>query len=360
MTNKNKKRYELMTESFKNKLFILSILVFIAICLFLYFARAILTPFIIAAFISYIISPLVVKLESYCLRRWICVVIIVVILASVLMGLLFILIPLLISEYDKLKSSFPEYYESISNYLIIAEDKLENSLPILKRYDLYNAILIKIKEFVISEAQKMPNYLANMFSVFSAIVLVPMLVLFMLFGANNSINNLISIFPTSHIETILSIVYEMDMVFGRFIRGQLIEASFVGVMSVACLSIIGINFALIIGIVAGIANIIPYLGPFVGLFITLLVGIFQLHTVGIVIKIAVAYGIIQFLDNNFVQPLVVGRNVNLGPVTMLFAMLAGAQIFGFLGIVFAVPVAAIIKTIFIMILEKYKRLSRST
>ncbi|MDR0723852.1 MAG: AI-2E family transporter [Endomicrobium sp.] len=348
-----------MTESLKNRLFILATLAFIATCLFLYFARAILAPFIIAAFISYIISPLVVKLEYYGLRKWACVAIIAVILASVLIGLLFILIPLLINEWDKLKDSFPEYYEYISNYLIIVKNKLENSLPILKRYDLYNVVLIKIKEFVILEAQKIPNYLANMFSLFSAIVLVPMLVLFMLFGANRGINSLISISPSKHIETMLSIVYEMEMVFGRFIRGQLIEAFFVGVMSIICLSIIGVNFALIIGIVAGIANIIPYLGPFVGLFIALLVGIFQFHTVGIVIKIVIAYAIIQFLDNNFVQPLVVGRNVNLGPVTMVFAMLAGAQIFGFLGIIFAVPVAAIIKTIFVMFVQKYRVMSTS-
>ncbi|MDR1418395.1 MAG: AI-2E family transporter [Endomicrobium sp.] len=346
-----------MTESLKNRLLLLLILAFIATCLFLYLSRAILTPFIVAAFISYLLSPLVVKLESYCLRRWVCVTIIAVVLISALIGLLFILIPLLISEYDKLQESFPQYYEYISNYLIIFKNKLENSLPILKRYDLYNMILIKIKGFVILGTQKIPDYLVNIFSVFSATVLVPMLVLFMLFGANKSINSLISIFPSKHIETILSVVYEIDMVFGRFIRGQLIEASFVGIMSIICLSIIGINFALIIGTIAGIANLIPYLGPFVGLFIALLVGTFQFHTVGIVIKIIVTYAIIQFLDNNFVQPLVVGRNVNLGPVTMVFAMLSGAQIFGFLGIVFAVPVAAIIKTIFIMIVQKYKLMS---
>jgi predicted PurR-regulated permease PerM len=348
-----------MTESLKNRLFILSILAFIVICFFVYFSRAILTPFIIAAFISYILAPLVVKLESFCLRRWFCVTVIAGILVSALIGLLFILIPLLINEYDKLKDSFPEYYEYISNYLIIVKNKLENSLPMLKRYDLYNMILIKIKEFVILGTHKIPDYLANIFSIFSAIILVPMLVLFMLFGANKSINSLISIFPSKHIETILSIIYEVDMVFGRFIRGQLIEAFFVGVMSVVCLSAIGINFTLIIGIVAGIANIIPYLGPFVGLSIALMVGIFQFHTVGIVIKIIIAYAIIQFLDNNFVQPLVVGRNINLGPVTMVFAMLSGAQIFGFLGIVFAVPVAAIIKTIFIMIVQKHKIMSTS-
>jgi predicted PurR-regulated permease PerM len=349
-----------MTESFKNRVFVLLILVFVIVCLLLYFAREILTPFIIAAFIAYIMSPLVVKLETYCIKRWVCVVVIAMILLAILTSLLLILIPLLISEFDKLKNCFPQYYEYISNYLIIIKEKLENSLPVLKRYDLYNVVLVKVKEFVISEAQSIPNYLINIFSIFSVIVLIPMLVLFMLFNADKNINVLISMFPSRHIETILSIIYEINTVFGRFIRGQLLEASFVGIMSIIFLSIIGVNFALIIGLVAGIANIIPYLGPFVGLFVALLVGIFQFHTLGIVVKIVVAYAIIQFLDNNFVQPIVVGRNVNLGPVTMVFAMLAGAQIFGFLGIIFAVPIVAIIKTVFIMIVDKYKRLSIST
>jgi predicted PurR-regulated permease PerM len=344
-----------MRESLKNKIFVLLVLAFIVVCLFLYFAREILAPFIIAAFISYIISPLIIKLESYCLKRWLCVTIIAVVLASILIGLLFILIPLLITEFDKLKNSFHEYYEYMSNYLIIVREKLENSFPILKCYDIYNIVIIKIREFIFSEAQKIPNYLVNIFSVFSIIVLVPMLVLFMLFNATKSINSLISMFPSRHIETVLSIVYEMDMVFGRFIRGQLLEASFVAITSIIFLSVIGVNFALIIGIIAGIANIIPYLGPFVGLFVALSVGLFQFHTIGIVIKIVLAYAIIQFLDNNFVQPLVVGRNVNLGPVTMVFAMLAGAQIFGFLGIVFAVPIVAIIKTILEMLVQKYKQ-----
>ncbi|MDR2395179.1 MAG: AI-2E family transporter [Endomicrobium sp.] len=349
-----------MTESLKNRMFVLLILVFIIVCLFLYFAREILAPFIIAAFIAYIMYPLVVKLEAYCIKRWVCVVIIGILLLAILTSLLLILIPLLISEFDKLKNCFPEYYEYISNHLVIIKEKLENSLPVLKRYDLYDVVLIKIKEFFVSEAQKIPNYLINIFSIFSAIVLIPMLVLFMLFNADKSINTLMAMLPSRHIEIVLSIVYEMDTLFGRFIRGQLLEASFVGIMSIIFLSVIGVNFALIIGIVAGIANIIPYLGPFVGLFVALLVGIFQFHTIGIVVKILIAYAIIQFLDNNFVQPIVVGRNVNLGPVTMVFAMLTGAQIFGFLGIIFAVPIAAIIKAIFIMLVQKYKTVSVSS
>jgi predicted PurR-regulated permease PerM len=177
----------------------------------------------------------------------------------------------------------------------------------------------------------------------------------MLLGANKSINAVAAFFPASYIETVLSIIYEMDAVLGRFIRGWLTEAFFVGIMSIIFLKILGVNFALVIGIVAGIANMIPYIGPFIGLVLALVVGVVQFQTFAIVVKIVIAYAVIQFLDNNFVQPLVIGRNVNLGPVTMVFAMLAGGQFFGFLGVIFAVPVTAITKTVFIMLVQKYKR-----
>jgi predicted PurR-regulated permease PerM len=144
---------------------------------------------------------------------------------------------------------------------------------------------------------------------------------------------------------------------GRYIRGQLVEAFFVGVMSVIFLSAFKINFALIISIVSGISNIIPYLGPFVGLVLALVVGLIQFQTFTIAIKIIIAYAIVQFLDNNFVQPLVVGHNVNLGPVMIVFAILAGGQIFGFLGAIFAVPMIAILKTVLITLIQKYKRVA---
>jgi predicted PurR-regulated permease PerM len=82
------------------------------------------------------------------------------------------------------------------------------------------------------------------------------------------------------------------------------------------------------------------------------VGAVQYQTFAIVIKIAIVYAFIKFLDDNFIQPLVVGYNVNLGPISMVFAMLAGGHVFGFLGVVFAVPIAAIFKSVSIMLVKK--------
>jgi predicted PurR-regulated permease PerM len=344
-----------MTNSATSKIFIISILLFLALCLFLYCARNILTPFLLAAFIAYLISPIALKIQSYGFRRWVGVFTIAVIFVIFLAALLTVLIPLLISEANKLNVNVDEYYEYFANYLQIIKIKIETAAPIVKQYDVYDVVSNKVREFVFSQAQEIPGYIMSVFSVFSVVILVPMLVLFMLFSFPKSINTAVNLLPSKYVETTLSIIYEVDFVFGRFIRGQLIEASFVGTMSVIFLSILGINFSLLIGIVAGIANTIPYLGPFVGLFLALIVGIAQYQTFAIAVKITIAYAIIQFVDNNFIQPFVVGPNVNLGPVMMVFAMLACGKVFGFLGIIFAVPAAAILKMILIMFIQKYKR-----
>ncbi|MCA6079437.1 MAG: AI-2E family transporter [Endomicrobium sp.] len=341
-----------MTESSENRVFVIIVMIFLAVGLFLYFARGILAPFIVAAFIAYLMSPLIVKIQSYGYRRWVGVAVIAFILAVALVAFLIIFIPLLISEIEKFKSSSSDYYKYFLNYFGAIRAKIEMTIPAIKSYNISSMVIEKIHSFIVSTVQQLPAYLMNIFSVFSIIVLIPMLVFFMLLGGDKSVNAALNFLPSKYIETVLSVVYEVDAVLGRFVRGQLIEAFFVGIASVIFLSVLGVNFALIIGTIAGFANIIPYLGPFVGLVLALAVGVVQFQTFAIAVKITIVYALIQFLDNNLVQPLVVGYKLNLGPVAMVFAMLSGGQIFGFLGMIFAVPVIAVIKMIFIMFIQK--------
>jgi predicted PurR-regulated permease PerM len=339
----------------KNKIFIITIIILVSICLFLYLTREILAPFIMAAFITYLISPLVVKIQSYGYKKWVCVAIITIVLIAVLISILIIFIPFLSNEIEKFKISVFNYYKYFSNYVGILKDKVKTVVPIIERYGIFDMAIVKIHDYIFSGLQQIPIYLMNIFSVFSIIILVPVLVLSMLLDGNKSINAIVTFSPSYCIETVLSIIYEINTILKRFIRVQLIEASFVGVMSVIFLGLLGINFALIIGIISGIVNMISYLGPFIGLILALIVGIIQFKTFAIIIKIIVVYTTIHFLDNNFVQPSVVGRNMNLGPVMMIFAILVGGKICGFLGIIFAVPVTAMVKTIGIMLIKKYKR-----
>ncbi|MDR1196333.1 MAG: AI-2E family transporter, partial [Endomicrobium sp.] len=334
------------TEASNNRIFIISIIMFLAGCLFLYFARSILTPFILAAFFTYLLSPLVTKIQVYGYRRWVAVALFAVIFVIAAAMALAVIIPAIIDEVEKLTVNWSTYYDYVYSHVIKLKDKIEATFPIIQEYRLSETAIEKINSFLTSEAQKVPQYVMNIFSLFSVIVLIPMLVLFMLVGGGKGVKTIVEIIPSNHVETFLSVIYEMDSVLGKFIRGQLIEATFVGTLSFIVLSALGINYALLIGITAGIANMIPYMGPAIGVILACVVGLVQFQSAAILIKLIPSFIIIQFLDNNLVQPFVVGQNVDLGPVTMIFAMLAGAQVFGFLGIVFAVPVAAIIKTIF--------------
>jgi len=212
----------------------------------------------------------------------------------------------------------------------------------------------KANDFVLGGLQSFPVYVKNIFTVFSIIILIPMLVFFMLLGGSSWINLIVDIVPSDFVESILSIFYEIDSMLGKFIRGQLIEAGFIAVMVTIVMSFFNINFALLIGIGSGIANFIPYFGSITGTVLACLIGIFQYQDVFIILKIIPSFIIIQFIDNHAVQPFVLGHNVNLSPIMIIFVILAGSHVFGFIGLVFAVPAAAIIKSVFFLFLRKYK------
>lgn len=344
-----------MSEIAKLRIFIIGVLLFLALALFLYFARAVLTPFILAFLITYLLSPLVVKIQSFGYRRWVAVVLIAFFLCAVLVIAVFGIAPALIKEFENLNVDFLTYYNYIYDKFEFIKDKIETAFPIASQYHISDIAAEKIKDFIISTSQKIPSYLTGIISAFSNVVLVPMLVFFMLIGKRRPVDIIVEMIPSYSVETILSIIYEINSVLGKYIRGQLIEAAFVGTMGVLVLSFLDINFALLIGITAGFANFIPYVGPAVGLILASITGLVQYQDIVILFKIIPAFLIIQFLDNNIVQPLAIGHNVNLSPVTMVFAMLAAAQVFGFFGILFAVPTAAILKTIFATLLQKYKK-----
>ncbi|MCL2335362.1 MAG: AI-2E family transporter, partial [Endomicrobia bacterium] len=287
----------MITESTKTRLFIVGVVLFIAACLFLYFARGILAPFIIAGFITYLLSPFVFKIQSRGYRRWVAVVLIAAAFLVILGGVLLIIVPLVLDEIDKLKVNIPEYYRYISNHIFVWKTKLETAFPAIKNYHISDMVLEKAHSILVSEAQRIPSYIMNVFSLFSVIVLIPMLVFFMLLGGGRSIKSVVELVPSRAVETILSVIYEIDSVLGKFIRGQLIEASFVGVMSGAAMAAFGVNYAILIGIVAGIAHLIPYLGPVVGLSAALAVGLIQFHTAAIALKIVCAFAVILFLDS---------------------------------------------------------------
>lgn len=165
---------------------------------------------------------------------------------------------------------------------------------------------------------------------------------FLVFKRSNAGSKIIYIFKVIH------------EVFAKYLRGQLLEAFFVGVLSAIALSIVGIDYAFVIGIIAGICNLIPYVGPVVGTILAAIIGLLSGHPIKVLYAIG-AMLVVQQVDNNFLAPKIVGESVGLHAVFTMLAILIGGNIGGLLGMLLAVPIAASCKVLFSNWYENYMR-----
>ncbi len=338
------------------KSFILSLIFVFVVIFFLYLTRSILAPFIISAFLSYLIAPLVKRIMLFGLKRWVAVVIVITLFCLFMAFAISVIVPIIIDDINIFIKKIPEYELHIKELWIKQKVYIDNIIPFLNKYNLMETLTEKTTTFLTSEATKIPKYMGSIISTVSIIGLVPVITFFMLLGYDKTPRAIMQLIPSKYVEFFISLFHEADFVLGGYIRGQIIEVCFIATCAIIALSVIGVNYALLIGIIAGLCNLIPYLGPAIGFVLGVSVAALQFHALIPVVEVSAAFLIIQQLDNNIVQPIVIGQNVNLGPVTMMFALLAGANIFGIIGMFLAVPVLALLKNIFIMTINRYKQI----
>ena len=338
------------------KSFVISLLFLFFILLFLYVSRDILAPFIISAFLSYLISPLVKKIMLLGVKRWVAVSAVVLLFFLIILFVISVILPIIINDINIIVKNMPEYKLYLQNLWTNKKASFDNIIPFLNKYNIMETLTDKTTVFLTNEASKVPKYITNIISTISIICLVPIITFFMLLEYDNLPKAIIQIIPSKYVEFFISLKHEIDSVLGGYIRGQIIEVCFIATCSVIVLSVLGINYALLIGITAGLCNLIPYLGPAIGLILGVVVAGLQFHSFIPILEVAVSFLIIQQLDNNIVQPIVIGQSVNLSPVTMMFALLAGASAFGLIGMFLAVPAFALFKNVCIMTINRYKQI----
>lgn len=322
------------------------------VVLFLYSVRVVVLPFFLSAVLSYFISPLVVYFESFGIKRGIVVVSIYIFFMTICLSAIVTFSPKIMRELSKLSSNLQVYAEGLKGSLGTLQHVIETKYPIVRQKGIFDTIVKKISGFVESEISQIPTLLLELFPVLSLLVLIPVITFFMLMNGRKVFNAIFRAVPSRYVETVLSIVCEFDVIVGRFVRGQIIEAVCVAVMSVAGLLFLNIEYAVIIGIVAGLANMIPYMGPVAGAVPAIISAITFHQDSTIVIKVVLLFVIIQFIDNNFIQPIVVSKGMKIHPAVIIFVVLAGAQMGGVIGMFLAVPVASMIKTSVLILYRK--------
>jgi predicted PurR-regulated permease PerM len=303
--------------------------------------RNLITPVVISIFLGYLLAPLVGAVENRGLSRtW--AVIIVFLALGLTLGLAISLV---------WQNAMDELQHLLAGVQIDNPDQLTESLkaklraafPGFAKSNLIDKIAERAVVYGESFANRTMEGFMGVFSALGEIIIIPFLTFFILKDARALKKFVVQRISNRYFEMSLSLIHKATLQLGRFIRGQLLDAVIVGIMAMIALSLLNLRYALLIGALAGLANMIPFLGPIVGGVPAIIVSIVDTGSFSGVLPIIVAFAIIKLIDDVIVQPTVVSKSVELHPVVVIVAIFAGGHIGGILGMIVAVPLVSIIK-----------------
>lgn len=313
----------------------------------LYLLAPILTPFIAAALLAYVGDPVADGLQRLKLPRTLAVVA-VFILTFVCLGLLVLLIgPLIRSQIAALLDALPGIAAKVEQvWLPWLVDTLDIEAgervgigPFLARYSAMAGTWGgKVLMGVAGSGGALAAAVISLF-------LVPILTFYLLRDWDYIVTHLGAIVPASQRDTVFGLVREADEMLGAFLRGQLLVMIALAVLYSVGLSLIGLKFAIAIGVVSGLVSFVPYLGLVFGITIASLTVALEPEPIWQLIGIAATFAVAQMIEGSFLTPKLVGDRIGLHPVLVIFAVAAGGQLFGFFGILLALPAAAVLSVL---------------
>lgn len=317
----------------------------LAVVAFVYLLGPILMPFVFAAGLAYLGDPLADRLEALKLSRTAAVVVVFATLTLLSAVLLLLLFPVLEQQIRTLIQNLPRYGEWIQRQL----------QPILGLFLTEGQQLDadSIKKFVADHWGSAGGVASTVFkSAFSSgtallvlitnLLLIPVITFYLLRDWDRLVAWIRGQIPRRAVGTVSELAAETDEMLGQFIRGQLLVMVSLALVYTVGLWIAGLDLALLIGLGAGLVSFVPYLGVVVGLTASSIAMLVQTGDPLQLIWIAAIFGTGQLLEGAVLQPLLVGDAIGLHPVTVIFAVLAGGQLFGFVGVLLALPAAAVI------------------
>ena len=246
----------------------------------------------------------------------------------------------------------PGYLVFVKAYIETFHARFEKWMPMLKEWmpllesrDVLHAINARLRGIATDLFKETPRLVGQLLSGLTFFIIVPF-VLFFFLGQGRTIKRaIIELVPNRYFELVLNLLYRIDGQLGGYIRGMVLSVMIVSLLSITGLYIIDLEHFLVIGLLAGLANVIPYLGPLIGIVAGVVAAVLQYSALsfGVVLPVIIVFLIVQIVDNVFVAPVVVARSVNLHPLLVIFAVLVGSELFGAVGMLLAVPTTAVIK-----------------
>ncbi len=328
------------------------------------FISTLFAPILIAGFLFYLLNPLVnllmkIKVKNHHVSRTAAVAIVFLLLIAIIVSALSFLIPNILNQVEQLIQNMPEYIRSFQRFLtrILQQKNLPPWIVDLTKDVDINAYTKEIEEslsgfaknFMMSITSSIGSIIGMVTSVTVTIVTVPFMLFYMLKDGHKLVPTITGIFSEKQANRIGELLEKMSETISKYISGQAIECLFVGTCTAIGYGIVGVPFALLIGIFAGITNMIPYIGPYIGLLPALILA--MSNSVRQTILVIIVCVVVQQIDGNLIYPNVIGKSLDIHPLTIIIILLVAGNLAGLLGMLLAVPVYAVIKVIVIYIYD---------
>ncbi len=324
---------------------VIPILIIVAAGLYVaYLLGRTLVPFLLAFTVAYMVNPLVNAVETRGVRRFHIVLSFYLLAALLLYLLAQHLLPALINGTADLQADMPGYFTKIHNFLSELPRRVAKNVP--------HAILPMAESFIsktyascAEQMERLPSYLMGIFPILSLFFLVPFITFFLLLDGPDLTAAIIQACPGRHVERALHLISEIDSSLGNYLRGILIVALAITAASYVGLWALGVEAAAPIALLAGVSSFVPYLGAIMGALVGGTVAAIQFSSLTAGFKVVLLFTAIRLADESFLQPSIARYSVRLHPLIFLFSLMAGGELFGFVGLLFAVPAACVIKSL---------------
>jgi predicted PurR-regulated permease PerM len=301
---------------------------------------------IIAMIFSYVLDPLVNRMQSAGMNRTFSITLTLSSLVLVLVWISTNVIPIIANQMVELASQLN--MENIQSITQKIEGQLSQKFTFIPDGFLSSNISSVIQElFDVGEIPSAVSNIIGIFTnIFSAALIIPFATFFFLKDGTKIRRDILKLVPNKYFETTLSLIDKIESRLGLYFRGVMLQSIIITFTSWIGLSIVGLNNSLSVGIAVGIANTIPYFGPIIGYILSIVVSIIEIGNFSLVLPCILAILAVQILDNVVLQPLIFSRSADIHPVAILFIIMIGAETAGILGMLVAVPIATIIKITF--------------
>ena len=324
----------------------------------IYILAPVLTPFVVSALLAYLGDPLVDKLETYRIKRVFAVTLVFIFMSIIMLLLVIILVPMIENQISELLDRIPEYLKWLrENVIPKLQERFGSFLDLASIGGIQELLAEHWKEaggLVAAAIGKVSSSGLALIGWIANIVLIPVLTFYLLRDWDDILARIRILLPRNREPEITALAIESNEMLGGFLRGQMMVMTGLGIIYTTGLWLVGLDFALLIGMLAGFVSFVPYLGFILGIVVAGVAAVLQFQGISMLHWVVVVFAVGQMVEGMYLTPKFVGDRIGLHPVAVIFAVMAGAQLYGFMGIIAALPVMSVVMVLVRHAVEQYR------